>query len=131
MTGANLAELMSRYRSGTVALYSLPSADEYVVLRAASLDGGEPLNGESYVVEFRDAETHEVLETMDAKEGERFDVSSILSVMDDVAEDYLRNAAHRWETYVAQSGRCGPEECNSNVAAHGEIERTVIKGREN
>lgn len=128
MASIDTAALKNRYLSGVVALYSLPSADEFVVLRATSPDGREPREGRSYIVEFRNAETHEVLETRDVKEGEVFEREDILSLMDDLAEDYLRDAVRRWESYVAQSGRCGPEECNPNVAAAGEVERTVIRG---
>lgn len=128
MASIDTAALKNRYLSGVVVLYSLRTAGEFVVLRTASPDGGEPQEGRGYMVEFRDAETHEVLETRDTKDGEFPESGGILSLMDDLAEDYLRNGVRRWESYVAQSGRCAPEECNPNLAEAGEVERTVIRG---
>jgi len=124
---ASLTEtLRSCYDTGLVVLYSLPAAIESIVLRVVTPEGDEPQDDGKYIVEFRHAETGELLEVLEEDENKSFDSESIRCVMDELAETYLRSVAGNWEAYIAQSGRCAPGE-TGGAAEGGEIERTVIR----
>lgn len=124
---AQKEKLQSSYGIGLVTLYSLPAAMESIVLRVVSPEGGEPQEGGKYIVEFRHPETGEVQEILEEDEETSLDPKSISFVMDDLAEDYLRSVAADWEVYVAQSGRCDPNEASRNDFERAEVMRTVIR----
>jgi hypothetical protein len=121
--------LGERYHSGLVSLYSLPAALESIVLRVAAPDGGEPTEGEKYIVEFRSADSDSVIEELEEDETRRFYLDSIRNVMDELAEEYLLSIAGDWENYVQQSGRCLPGDGGPTVHERANIERLVIRGR--
>jgi len=120
--------LMERHRSGLVTLYSLPAAQERVVLRIAAPNGGEPIEGEKYIAEFINADTGSVMEVLEEDEAQLLDMDSIRNVMDDLGETYLLSIAGDWENYVQQSGRCSPEDGGPSVYERSDIEQLVIRG---
>lgn len=120
--------LRERHLSGLVTLYSLPAAQESVVLRIAAPNGGEPIEGEKYIVEFIDADTGSVIEVQEEDVTRLLDMDSIRNVMDDLGESYLLSIASAWENYVQQSGRCSPEDGGPSVYERSDIEQLVIRG---
>jgi phage terminase small subunit len=120
--------IRARLNEGVVVLYSLPIARESIVLRCVTAKGREPEEGDCFNVEFRDAKTNELLEVLEEEGARRFKSSTIMSVMDELAEDYLRTSATRWEMYVNQSGRCSPDEISRGAATSGNVEQVVIRG---
>lgn len=116
------------YSEGIVVFYSLPKAQESIVLRVVTTQGQEPEEGVCFVVEFRDAKTNELLEVLEEEEGRRFNSSTIMSMMDELAEDYLRATLERWEMYVNQSGRCSPDEISSGIQKSRHVEQVIIRG---
>lgn len=110
--------------TGIIISYSLKAAGESVLLRATAPDGGEPRDGDQYLVEFRGLENSELLETLDPAENRIFDSQRIEDLLDDLAEEYLRTKVAEWDIYVAQSGR-GPVAARSG---EGEVEREIVRG---
>lgn len=133
-TGISAVEVeanMTAYRTGVVAIYALPSAMEFIVLRVVTADGGDPMVGGEYVVEFRHPKTRELLEVLEQSDRAHFNVTTIDAVMDDLAEEYLRATARDQAAYISQSGRCDADEINILAAGSGGIEKVIIRGATN
>lgn len=130
-TGISTVEIeanITAYCAGVVAIYALPSALEAIVLRVVTAEGGDPQGGGEYVVEFRHPKTRELLEVLEQSDRTHFNVTTIDSVMDDLAEEYLRATARDQAAYISQSGRCDADEINILAAGSGEVEKVVIRG---
>lgn len=127
LSASQIEALRSRYSTGFVTHYWLQSALESIMLRVVSPNGCEPLDGEKYIIEFCNSETGEVQEVLDEDESRRLDRKSIRHVMDDIADNYLRSVANEWEAYVAQSGRCAPDETPGNVSVSAAVLQTIIR----
>ena len=120
--------IQAYYSEGVVVLYSLPKAGESIVLRVVTAQGHEPEEGHCFVVEFRDANTNELLEVLEDEENRLFDSLTIMSLMDELAEDYLRTTVGRWERYIHQSGRCSPDDVSWGASESETVEQAVIRG---
>jgi hypothetical protein len=120
--------LQKTFTTGLVVFYSLPPTSEAIILRTVMPNGDEPQDGEKYIVEFCHPENSQVLEVLEEDDRRFFNSLTIQSEMDELAEDYLRTVVRDWEIYVAQSGRCAPDEITANLAEDKDIERTIIRG---
>jgi len=120
--------LQKIFTTGLVVFYSLPSTSEAIILRAVMPNGDEPQDGGEFIVEFCHPKTYQVLEVLEENDRKHFNSLTIQSEMDELAEDYLRAAIRDWEIYVAQSGRCAPDEITANLSEDKDIERTIIRG---
>jgi hypothetical protein len=128
MQTPDLKLLKSLNPVGVVYYYAMPDANEAIVLRTLSADGGGPQSNEPYSIEFCHPSSGEVLEVLDAEDSRRFDPSAIREVMAQLAEDYLRSTVSDWENYVAQSGRCSPSECNPGIANNESLDCIEVRG---
>lgn len=79
-------------------------------------------------VEFRDAKTNELLEVLEEEGARRFKSSTIMSVMDELAEDYLRTSATRWKCTSIRAADAVPMKSAGGAATSGNVEQVVIRG---